>query len=398
MKNKTSKKLVGLRIFTVLLIVLGLLTLAGSASAGMHRYNRENRHTLEAGATLDGPGFFTGNLIQIDGTVDGVTFAAGEEIRVNGDINGALFAAGQRIVISGEVNGNIYGAGEVIEMNGQSEGEVFLAGETVSIDEEAEIGRDAFTAAMNVRIHGSIPRHLFSAGETVILNGAIGGNAQVTTEQLSLNDSATIEGDLVYDSPNEAEVASGAEVAGQTDWTQTESWNMRRPISRQARWFLSFIWVLWSILSTLVVWFVIKLISKDFWVDTVWPIADESLKTIGTGLLGLILTPFLAGILMVTVIGIPMGIILFMLYGIALYMAKIILALFIGGSLFRLMGRTEGNNEFLIVLIGIVILDILMIIPILNFITGLIVAVLGLGALILSRRDGYKRTDRFAEY
>ncbi|MCC5896242.1 MAG: polymer-forming cytoskeletal protein [Alkalibacterium sp.] len=398
MKNNKRKKLKSLRIVTVMLVLLGMLVLAGSVSAGMHMRDRENRHTLEEGSALDGPGFFTGDVIRIDGSVDGVAFAAGEDIRVNGDINGSLFVAGQRIVISGEVNGNIFGAGETIEMNGQSEGEVFLAGETVSIAESAQIGRDAFTAAMRVIIDGAVPRHLFSAGETVRVNGSVGGNANLASESVILDDSTVIEGDLIYDSPNEAQIAPGANVAGQTDWRQTEPWNMGRTLSQQTRWLLIFFWVLFSVLSALVVWFIIKLISKDFWIDTVWPIADRPLKTVGTGLVSLIITPFIAGILMVTIVGIPMGIILFMLYAIALYVAKIIVGLFVGASLFRLFGRTEGNNEFLLVLIGVVILDLLMIIPILNLVTWLVIAVFGLGALFLSRREGHRHVERFEDY
>lgn len=394
---KLDKKQSKFRFFILLLVGLGLFITAGSVAAGMHMRDRENRHTLEEGATLDGPGFFSGDLIQIDGTVDGTTFAAGEEIRVNGDINGSLFAAGQRIIITGVVNGNIYGAGEVIELSGQSEGEVFLAGETVTIDEGAEIGRDAFAAGLYVNVNGPVPRHLYTAGERVTVNSLIGGNAAVTAERVILTDSAEVDGDLDYDSPNEADTSLGATVAGQTNWTQTEGWN-RRTLSQQTRWILTFFWVLWSILSTLVVWFVIRLISKEFWVNTVWPIADQPLKTVKTGLLGLIATPFVAGLLLLTVIGIPMGLILFTLYGLALYFATIIVALFIGALLFRLAGRTEGNNEFLVLLIGVLILEILKIIPVVNLIVWLVVAVIGLGALIISRRENNKPADIFADY
>ncbi|GAB2485785.1 hypothetical protein GCM10008929_08210 [Alkalibacterium psychrotolerans] len=379
-------------LFTVLIALLGLLIFTGVVSANAHFGNRGSMQTLEEESTVEGPAVFTGNTIVIDGTVEGTAFAIGEEIRVNGDINGSFFALGQRLFVAGEVTGNVYGAAEIVIMNGQNDSDVFLAGESLAIEGEAGVGRDLFAAGMRVRIEGAVPRHTFAAGESVLLANSIGGDAQVAAEQLILSEDAVVEGDLSYDSPNEAQIPEGATVAGETDWTETDSWNVRRNMHRtmstQTRWLLRVIWIIGNILSALLVWLIFKLVSANFWVDTIWPIADKPLKTAGTGLLLLVFTPFAAGLLMITLIGIPIGGIILLLYGIALYLSKIILALFIGASLFRLGKRTEENSEFLPVLTGLVIIEILLVINIVNAITAVVIAVTGLGALLLSRRNG----------
>ncbi|TVP90687.1 bactofilin family protein [Alkalibacterium sp.] len=396
MKNEGRHRFILL--FSALLVLIGLITFAGVVSANTHFGHRGSMQRLDEGEIIDGPAVFTGTNISIDGAIEGTAFAIGEDIRVNGDINGSLFALGQRLFIAGEVTGNIYGAAEIVVMNGQNESEVFLAGESVVIEEQAEIGRDLFAAGINIRVEGEVPRHLYAAGESVLLTHSIGGDVFAAIEQLTLTDDAVIEGNLSYDSPNEAQIPTGATVAGQADWTETDSWNVRRTMHRtmstQTRWLLRFLWVVGNILSALLVWLIFKLISRDFWVDTIWPIADQPLKTLGTGLLLLLLTPLVAGLLMITLIGIPIGGILLLLYGISLYLSKIILALFIGASLFRLFNRTEGNNEFLLVLSGLIILEILLVISVLNAITALVIAVTGLGALLLSRRNGLPETSK----
>ncbi|WP_423188989.1 hypothetical protein ACO1PF_10405 [Alkalibacterium sp. f15] len=376
-----------LRVSVIILFLIGLFTLAGSVSAQNHMFNRQARQTLEQGTTLDGPGFFSGDFVRIDGDVDGTTFVAGDQIQVNGDINGSLFLVGGTIQINGEINGNIYGLGTRIQMSGQNDGELFFAGETVTIDQNAEAGRDVFIAGMDVMLVGEVPRHLFAVGELIALNGAIGGDANINSEALTLGDAASIDGNLNYEGPEEADMSPNATVAGQTEYTQRSTWDRQWRVDRQERWLLRSLYALWSVLSALVVWFLIKLLKPLFWMDTVLPISTKPLMTMGIGLLALIVTPFLLILLMITIIGIPMSVILAMLYGIALYISRIIVALYIGASIFRLFGRPNFGNEFLLVFLGLFILELLMLIPYVGWIIGFFIVITGLGALILSGRQ-----------
>lgn len=376
-----------LRWAVLLFFLIGLVTITSSVQASMRMGRDHDRQSLEQGSTIEGPGFFSGDFVQIDGDVNGTTFAAGDQIEVNGDINGSLFVAGDLVQVNGNVTGNIYGAGRRIVMRGQNDGDVFFAGETVTIEQDAQIGRDAFLAGMTVLIDGEIPRHLLSAGEMITLNGTVGGDATLNTEELTLSDSAAIEGDLTYESPQEANMSPGATVAGQTDYSQRTRMDRQWDITRRDRWVLRALLALWSFLSALVVWLVIKLISPHFWVNNARTISNELLKVGGFGLLALIGTPFLVILLMITVIGIPMGIILALLYGIALYISRIIVGLYIAASLFKLFGKPDFSNEFVLVLVGVFLLELLMLIPYVGWIFGMIVAIFGLGALILSDRQ-----------
>ncbi len=92
-----------------------------------------NSEGLKSGQTINGPGFFAGNLVEVDGTVEGTTFAAGQEVRVNGIINGDLFVAGQTIYINGKSTAIIYSRSD-LSHRGQSAG-VFAAGQNVDINQ-----------------------------------------------------------------------------------------------------------------------------------------------------------------------------------------------------------------------------------------------------------------------
>ena len=88
-----------------LLFLAILLGFSGVASATT--MNAENLDTLAAGETIEGPGFFAGNVVKVDGNVEGTTFVSGQDVRINGNINGDLFVAAQSITINGTVIGNI---------------------------------------------------------------------------------------------------------------------------------------------------------------------------------------------------------------------------------------------------------------------------------------------------
>lgn len=385
-------------IISLLAAVIGLAIFARQVSAGTYMGDRFSRQSLDQGEIIEGPGWFTGDVIQIDGEVQGTTFAAGEQIIINGRINGALFAAGQRILINGEVTGNIYGAGELVRFEGDAGREVFLAGETVVIEEGAIVGRDGYAAGMNVRINGEVERHLMGAGESVILNGAVSGDAGLRAESLTLNDTSEIGGDFRYESPNEASISSNAVIAGETVWTESEVWQRGPRLTPQSRLLLRGAFLIWSLLSALIVWLVIRLVSPLFWQERIRPVESQALKTIGAGALVLFGIPLVSMLLMITVIGIPMGLILLIVYGLALYLARIITAVLIGNMIIRRVGKVTFWTELLQVLTGLLIIEILSLIPIVNILVGIMVVVIGLGAISLSIRRSKLQTDEYPVY
>lgn len=385
-------------IISLLAAVIGLAIFARQVSAGTHMGDRLSRQTLEQEEIIEGPGWFTGDVITIDGEVQGTTFAAGEQIIINGRIDGALFAAGQRVLINGEVTGNIYGAGEIVRFEGNAEREVFLAGETVVIEEGAMVGRDGYAAGMNVRMNGDVARHLMGAGESVILDGVISGDADMRAESLTINETSEIGGDLRYESPNEASISSGTVISGETAWTESEVWQRGPQLTRQDRLLLRGLFLVWSFLSSLIVWLVIRLVSPLFWQDRIRPVESQALKTVGAGTLVLFGIPLVSLLLMITVIGIPMGVILLIAYGLALYLARIIIAVLMGNMIIRRVGKVTIWTELLQVLIGLLIIEILFLIPFVNILVGILVALIGLGAISLTIRRTKRQTDEYAEY
>lgn len=375
-----NRKKYGKAIILVLVMIFLSAAPFFSNLPGANAANGQNPEVLKSGQTVNGPGFFAGNMVQVDGTVEGTTFAVGQEVRINGIINGDLFVAGQTIYVNGKINGNIYSAGQNLSLGAQSTGDVFSAGQNVDITKEAVIGRDLFAAGARVSQGGTVQRKFSGGGSDILISGSIGQDANLEAENIKLLDGAVIKGDLSYKSANQASIASGSLINGQTNWQYVSTQPKQKRNTA-----IEFLWsALLGLASALLIWFLVKIWRPDLWAKNARFIAEQPLKTLGTGALALLVTPLLVILIMVTIIGIPIGIILGLVYGVTIYISKIIVAVFIGSWLTKRFKWTERHKGVWPVLLGLIILVILMKVPILGFLVWLLVVFAGLGSFVLS--------------
>jgi len=358
-----------------LLLLLLLLPITVLASdAGIYA-------NLRAGQIVDGPGFYAGEVVQIDGTVNGTTFAVGQNVVVNGTIQGDLLTAAQEIVVNGTVTGNIYAAGQIVEVNGQVKGDIFGAGQKIRYNKDAVLERDAFAAGQNVILTGTIGRKLFAAAESVALAGTVGNDARIEANNVHLNEGAQINGDLVYTSSSQAYIAPGAKVSGITTWNVAEKKPPVKAVNKLGQELGGFVV---SILSALLFWFLISLWRPAFWTATTRTITAAPLKTLGFGALTLLITPLAVILLLVTVIGIPLGIILGIVYGVSIWLSHIIVAVFAGYWLAQRFRWPELHKGVWLVLLGLSLLALLGKLPFVGFLVNLAVILAGLGAMVLT--------------
>lgn len=334
---------------------------------------------LESDKTLDGPGFYAGRIVRIDGTVQGTTFATGQDVTVNGTIKGDLFVAAQSVSVNGKVTGNIYGAGQNLTVQAQNTGDVFMAGQSIKVDKDAVIGRDLFASGASIHQEGNVIRNFYSAAGDVSINGSIGRDARVTSENIDIQNGAVIKGSLFYQSEKQASIASGSTIAGQTNWTPVEpapERAARTPIGIMMG-------IVWRIAGALLVWIVIRLLWPNFLRKTTALISTEPVKTLGIGAIALIVTPVLIVLAMITLIGIPLGILVGVLYAVSLYLSKIIAAVFLGSLLMKRFGWPEMHKGVWLVLLGLLIVTVLSMIPMIGFLLWLLMVFAGLGSILL---------------
>lgn len=358
-------------------------TIAANGSGGQEVV----RSTLESGETLDETGFFSGQSVRIDGNVEGTAIATGTDVRINGNINGDLIVAAQNIYINGTVFGNIYAAGQNVTVGTQSKADSFIAGQYINIGEGAVLGRDSFVAGQQIVLNGTVQRSLFAGGQDVSLGGTIGRDANLDAESLKVTDGAEIKGDLSYTSSKEADVASGSVISGKTDWKKAEATTTVAAAKPKASTVV--VNKLISIAGALLIWFLVKVWRPKFWGKVSQKIKDQPLKSLGAGLLALIVTPIAIILIMITIVGAPLGVIAGLVYGVSIYLSKIVVAVFIGSWIAERFKWPELHKGVWFALLGLVILAVLSMIPVVRVIVGMLTLFAGLGSLILAN---YKAT------
>ena len=122
-------------------------------------------------------------------------------------------------------------------------------------------------------------------------------------------------------------------------------------------------------------------------------VKEEMMKrpgpSLGWGLVYLIVTPIVAGLLMITIIGLPLGLMIIPLYIIALYVSKVIAALVIGSLLLDRLTKSNKAKGSLIwpLILGVLIFVIVTSIPVIGWAIKLILVLWALGAVVQIKKD-----------
>ena len=330
---------------------------------------------------ITGPLFTAGNFIVVDADVDGDVFAAGQDITINGDINGDLLGAARTIRVNGNISGNIRCAVSDLDVNGEVGKSLTAAAAQVRLNEDSVVAGDALVFAGVATFSGTLGRQALGAGSDFRISGPIGGNVKFWgVEKLTVGQSASVNGDLAYGSPNEAVISPGAKITGTTKWDL-----IQKPAEPQVRQ-KGFDWsgVVFRFITGLLVWGVLLLIFPKIWGKFSENILNKPGSALGWGALALLVAPLAALLLMITVIGIPLSMLLIIVYMVLLCAANIIVADAAGRYLAKSFGWEGRVHIIWPFMLSYAVLILLGKIPVAGAFISLIVAALALGGVVLA--------------
>ncbi len=383
MSKHLCRGLAAILIVTLLMILTAVPILAFDARSGV-------TITIATGEVVDDDLYVAGETITIDGTVNGDLWAAGNTITVNGIVNGSVMAAGRIVNINGDITHAVRAVGQTININGDVGGDVIAGCGNANIASTARIGGDLLFGADIAGIDGPIEGNIKGSGREVTISNGVNGNVELEVESLTILSTANIGGHLSYTSEEEADIQSGAQIAGATTHTLPEvepevkkDWTKVFP-------FVLFFGVLAKVISflmALVAGVVIIFLAPKKLTSIAEAIGSRPGPSFGWGALIVFVTPIAAVLVCLTIIGIPVGLIALVLYGIALYLAQIPVGLFIGRWIIGRFRVVEGKGIMVGALaIGLAILKLLSLIPYFGVVVGVAVVIFGLGAILAAER------------
>ena len=370
------------RYYIKFLIILAAFFTAFMSVAGASDFRTDERLVITKDQVINDDLYFAGSSITVDGIINGDLIAAGGEIRVSGTVNGSLMAAGGSITVTGSIADDIRAAGGNIMIDGSVGDNALIFGGNLALGKNARINRDLTIGAGSAAIDGIVNGNLNGGASNMEMSGSVAGNVTVgIDERLRILPGARIGGNLEYTSPRPAEI-SGT-VSGRTLYTQRPE-REEGLLAGLAGEVLSYLWLL-------LVGLVLLVIAPGITQRIADSVPIDPLKKALWGILFLIVTPILAVILLITLIGIPLSLILIAVYIIAIYASRIFIGLWVGQYALRRLNR-ETKSRALSLAIGLLILFLGINLPILGIFIHFVIIVLGLGALGLAGYEVYQRS------
>src|SRR5580704_8204362 len=349
------------------------LTTSPAAMAGQY-YHGEPNYTLATGQKVDTDLFVTADTVRIDGDISGDLYAFAHNVIVNGHVGGDVLGFAQNLQINGHVDGNVRTWSQSLTIVGSVAINVLAGADTFELDPKGAIGGSVTSFAGQVSLDGPVARDVLSKGGHFSLNNKLGGNLEVSADDISIGSEAQVAGGMTYKGDKAPKIDTGAKIAGPVQAKYEQHVSKYKTVHYY--WHLALSWA-----ASLLFGLVLILAIPAFYSDV-----QRSLDRIGMsggmGFLAVAGVPFAAFIACITIVGLAVGISTILLYGIGLYSAHV----FVGGWIGRrLLGEASGNGAlFGRLALGLAILSAIRLIPWVGSIVAVIVILWGAGAIAVT--------------
>jgi hypothetical protein len=323
-----------------IIALLAILILSSSAAA-LRTFSGANVYIDKP---VDDDVFISGSVINIDAPVSSVTVFGGT-INVNAPVAGDLIAAGGQVTINSHVGGKVMAAGGNLNIGGNISKNVLLGGGQVGIRSGAVIGKDAFVS-----------------GGTVTNAGRVEGNLTVSASSFENTGSA-----------------------GKVEFHQikTEREQPEYPVNP-----FGILMTLGYLIAGLIF---LRFFPAMFSTVEMEVKSSTAIKTI-SGFVLLIVAIVLIFLVALTLVGIPLAIIMTLLFVLAVMLSGIFVSFSLGRAIFDLLKFKTG--DLVVFLVGFLILNGLFYIPFAGGIIKLVAISLGLGAIFFAIKTKWSAFTR----
>ena len=344
--------------------------------------------TISASEVINDDLFIGAEAVEVLGTINGDVYIGAGMVTVDGVINGDLFVGGGKISISGKIKDDVYVGGGDVLITGATIGDSLLVGSgTLIVDSDSSIGGSFLTGSGTVTNKANIGRNFYAGSGVVDLNSKVGGEVRIGAGDIKLGNDTKVDGDFYYQIdgennedwsvPEEAVILGSVNKLDSNFRDMAEVQKMKVDFFAGSRTVKKGLLVV-SLLGAILVGFIaIKLCpKKENMFDT-----KLVFNYLGIGFLVLVITVPLALVVMFTGIGASLAMIILALFGVAVYMAKIVSSLALGSWLSEQFGWRK-MNVYANMIFGLVLFFFLKSVPVAGGFISLLFTSVGLGAFV----------------
>jgi cytoskeletal protein CcmA (bactofilin family) len=152
---------------------------------------------IPAGQTVEGNLYASGGTVRVEGTVTGDLVAVGSQVQVSGEVKSDLQAAGGTIDVSGKVDGDARLAGGRITVSGPVGQDLVLGAGQATVTSSAQVGQDLVFGAGQMTLDGRVAGSVLGTTPNYTKHGTVGGTENVTIAEQGKKAEPTVASRLV---------------------------------------------------------------------------------------------------------------------------------------------------------------------------------------------------------
>jgi hypothetical protein len=350
-------------LFTASLVMYSVFALAPTATFAAELRGGDQA-TVGSGEVINNDLYIAGGQVTSSGTIQGDLTAAGGTILVTGPVSQDVTVAGGTITLLGTVGNAIRAAGGNITIGSSVHSDIVAAGGQIQIS-GGQIDRDVVIMGGSARIDSPVLGSVRFTGGQLFINTSVAGNVVVDARKVTLGSAAAISGNFTYKASEPVVMESGARVSGVVTYTPRSSAGYA---SKNALLAFFTAWVFAKLFMLLAGALVFGLFFRRFTVELVKSAFAEPLSEIGRGLVVLIVLPVASILLLITVVGVPLGVIGLLGFILAIVVSGLIAPILLG-SLLNNWAKKNSSNEVSgkTIILGVLVYFVLVFVPFLGW-------------------------------
>ena len=324
--------------------------------------------------------------------VKGDLYAAGGRVTLEHPVQGDATLAGGAVTVRAPVGEDLRAAGGDINIESTVGGELYASGGNITLSNAAVVADAVTLYGGNVNIEGKINGPLKVYAQKVVLNGEITRDVEINAEEIELGPRAKLGAALRYPSDAQFKTAEGVVIGGAV--TRGEAMNGRPDTHHDREWhgqmmgsgsgwagtLASFVALLAAAALFLLVFTGFSRRASTRMLATPWP-------ALAAGVAVLLGTPLLAMLLLITLIGIPLGMVLMMLFPLMLLTGWVVGVFSIAQRVQRAIQKDapSGSSAAMVGFFALTLLLLLLLgsLPFIGFLILVAIMLLGTGACAL---------------
>lgn len=371
-----SKQLVRLGGSLLLSVFISIPVLSAAAE-----FRVSDQPSFAAEESISNDLYLVGGNVASAGTVTGDIAAMGGNVLVNGAVSADALFAGGTVTVLGDIEGDARFAAGNVTIQGPIGGDVVGAAGQLSLTGKS-IGGDVAIAGGSIFITAPIAGTVHIAGGDVRIDSAITGNAFIKAETLTLGPKAALSGNLTYTANEPVTIENGATVRGATEFNERPERMSKAGVAAALLAVLS-IWMFAKFLMLLLGAGALAYFFNRYARELVATAATQPWIELLRGLVVLIVLPVVSGALLISVIGIPLGMLGMLAVVMMLIFAHLASAIVVGSVAHKWIRHPAGYIvNWKTVLLGVTIVFFLSLIPFLGAIVKAAACLITLGAAL----------------